>query len=624
MVDAMILLHESTDTTFTTNGFGNLPDAVSCIVLEERNGTYELEMTYPITGKRYEELLLRRIITAKPNPDSDPQPFRIYAITKPINGIVTVNAEHVSYDLSGYPVEPFTAINVADAFAKIKNAESIHCPFEFFTDKTTAADMNIYKPISIRSLLGGTQGSILDIYGGEYLFDKFSVRLLNNRGANRGVCIRYGKNLTDLQQEENCASVYTGVYPFWYSEQDGLIQLPEKIVNAEGDYNFTRIFPLDLSFECQEKPSEELLREVASSYMKLNHVGVPKVSLTVSFAQLAQSEEYKDFALFEIVHLCDTVNVEFPALKVSATAKCISTSYNVLTGKYEKIELGEAKSNLAATISNQNQALTDVPTKSFLEQSIENATQLICGGLGGYVVIHSSTGGKHPDEILIMDTSDITTAKKVWRWNKAGLGYSSKGYNGPYGLAMTQDGEFVADFITVGTLTANLIKAGVLSSLNGKTTINMDTGSVVMNGGLDCDSLVVRGAAVNGSMVMMLKAIQMPDGTYLPQMSFFGADKKQAGAITIGADYTIMSLGRDGTGGDLSMSTSADGSSHMSFRENRSDGMPGNGISIGVNRLGIPELQLRGNGSMKRYLELEWEYDSTRAKYILTGSVGAT
>lgn len=464
MVDAMIVLFESSATQFTTNGLGNLPDAISCTVVEERNGEFELEMEYPITGKRYDELSLRRIIVAKPNPYADPQPFRIYSMTKPINGIVTVNAEHISYDLSGYPAAPFTADSVVDAFVNMKNASPVGCPFTFITDKTTLASMSVMKPSSMRSLLGGVEGSILDVYGGEYEFDKFTVRLWNNRGSNRGVSIRYGKNLTDLKQEESCSSVYTGVYPFWYSEQDGLVQLSEKVLNAEGTYNFTRIYPLDLSQEWQDKPTEAQLRSRATTYMTANRIGIPKVSLTVSFIQLAQSEEYKNYSLLEEVHLCDTVNVEFPELNVSATAKCISTTYDVLTGKYAEIELGDTKSNLASTISEQTQAIEKTPTKTFMEQAIENATQLITGGLGGYVVMRSSSGGQFPDEILIMNTDSIETATKVWRWNKNGLGYSDTGYNGPYATAITADGQIVADFIAAGTLNGALIEAGTVSA----------------------------------------------------------------------------------------------------------------------------------------------------------------
>ena len=471
MVDTIITLHESTETSFTTNGLGALSDAILCEVTEERNGEFELEMEYPVTGIRYKELQLRRIIMAKPNPYSELQPFRIYAITKPINGIVTVNAEHISYDMSGYPVSAFVADTIQNAFINMKSASAVDCPFLFSTDKTTVANMTIIKPSSMRSLLGGVDGSILDVYGGEYEFDKYNVKLWNKRGTDRGVSIRYGKNLTDLKQEENCSSVYTGVYPFWYSEQEGLVQLDEKILKASGTYNFTRIYPLDLSQEWTDKPTKEQLKSAATSYMNANNIGVPAVSLTVSFIQLSQSMEYSEYALLEDVHLCDTVKVEFTELNVSATAKCIKTIYDAISNKYVSIELGETRSNLASTISNQNQAISDSITKTFMQQAIENATQLISGGLGGYVIMHSSTGGKHPDEILIMDTDDIDTAKKVWRWNKGGLGYSSTGYNGPFALAMTQDGQIVADFVKTGTMSANRINGGTLI-LGGKNNSN--------------------------------------------------------------------------------------------------------------------------------------------------------
>lgn len=465
MVDSMIILFDSTTTEFTTNGLGTLHDAVSCFVTEERNGEFELEMEYPITGKRYNDLSLRRIIFAKPNPYDDPQPFRIYFISKPMDGIVTINAEHISYDISGYPVSPFTAETVMTAFSKLKESSAIECPFTFFTDKSTAANMTVLKPSSMRSLLGGVEGSILDIYGGEYEFDKYSIKLWNNRGKNRGVSIRYGKNLTDLKQEENCNSVYTGVYPYWYSEQDGLVELSEKIVNAEGVYNFTRIYTLDLSQDFQEIPTEEQLRSRATTYMNFNNIGVPKVSITVEFVPLSQTEDYKNFAILETVYLCDTVNVYFPEMNITATSKCIKTVYDVIAEKYDKIELGNAKSTLASTVSEQNQSIKKVPTKTFMEQAIDHATKLISGGLGGYVIIHSSTGGSHPDEILIMDTDDIAMAVNVWRWNSGGLGYSSTGYNGEFSLAITSDGQIVADFILSGTLNGALLQANSVQSM---------------------------------------------------------------------------------------------------------------------------------------------------------------
>lgn len=486
MVDSLIRLYESTETEFTTNGIGGLPDATKCTVKEERNGSFELTMTYPIDGKRYSDITLRRIILVKPNPYDDPQPFRIYGITKPINGIVTVNAEHISYDLSGFPVAPFEANSIQETFIKLKtqSASTFKCPFEFSTDKTNEAKMTVPKPVSIRSLLGGSEGSILDVYGGgEYTFDRFNIILNQHRGANNGVSIRYGKNLTDIEQEENCSSVYTGVYPYWYSNETGVAELTERIIYAEGTYNFSRILPLDLSSSFDELPSEAMLRAEAKRYMEDNDIGVPKVSIDVSFVQLAQSKEYEQITLLEKVKLCDTVNVEFPELNVSATAKCISTEYDVLTDKYTKLSLGDAKSNLAATIASQPKEVTTKiqETTNALTKAIHNATSLITGGQGGYVLINSSTGGKYPDEILIMDKPDINTATKVWRWNQNGLGYSKNGINGPFGLAMTMDGAIVADIITTGTLSANRIAGGTFAEKITAENFIINGGSININ-----------------------------------------------------------------------------------------------------------------------------------------------
>lgn len=460
MVDNLIRLFDSAETEFSTNGIGVLPDAESCVVTEEKNGEFELEMVYPITGKRYSELAMRRIIVAKSNPYSNPQPFRIYSITKPFNGRVTVNAEHISYDMSGYPVPPFTAGSCADALSKLKENCAVTCPFTFWTDKNVTKDFSTNKPYSMRSLLGGVDGSILSVFGkGEYEFDGYLVKLWLNRGKDRGVVIRYGKNLTDIEQEENCSSVYTGVYPYWYAENSEMVSLPEGIVEAEGTYNYTRILTLDLSDRWTEQPSEETLREAAENYIKNNNIGVPDVSLDISFEQLAQTKEYELYSMLEEVHLCDTVHVEFPDLGVSAKADCIKTEYDVLTDKYNKIELGSSKSTLASTIANQEKQLDETLSKTYLERTVENATNLISGNSGGYVVFRNSDGGKQPNEILIMDTPDILTAKKVWRWNKSGLGYSKTGYNGSYGLAMTIDGEINADFMTTGILNAISIRA---------------------------------------------------------------------------------------------------------------------------------------------------------------------
>ena len=510
MVDSLIILYDHDEEAFTSNGLGALPDAASCTVTEERNGGYEVEMEYPLTGSHFRDIQKRRILYVKPNPYDDPQPFRIYSITKPINGIVTVHAAHLSYDTSGSIVKlfPADAGSASAAMSYLKNFSVPSTPFTFFTNVGKSGTMSVPKPSSIRSLLGGSDGSILDTFGGEYLFDKWNISLLESRGSNRGVTIRYGKNMTDLEQEENDTDFYTGVYPFWYSESEdgGLVTLSanDGIVNAPGNYDFVKIMPLDLSSEdfgkettdsegyttTIEKPTEAELLAAAQKYIANNKIGIPKVSLDVSFVMLAQTDEYKDFARLETVKLCDTVTVEFEKLGVKTTAKCIKTVYNVLTDKYDSIELGEPKSSLAETVSNQGTLIEEASDKSYMERAIQNATDLIMSGkLGGYVTVTKN-------EIYIADNKDLDKAVKVWRWNSGGLGYSSSGKDGPFGTAMTSDGKIVADYISTGNLDCSVLNVSnihgdsilvdTIGALNG---INQETDSYqyIKTGLLDSD-----------------------------------------------------------------------------------------------------------------------------------------
>lgn len=485
----MILLYQQNETAFDNNGLGALPDTISCTVTEERNGVFEAELQYPITGIHYSDIQPRNILYVKPDPYRDPQPFRIYRVTKPLSGRVTVYAQHISYDLSGIVLSPFEATSAQEAFLEIKANSSTDNPFTFYTDISSDSPLTVSVPSSIRAIMGGQEGSILDTYGGEYEYDMWEAKLLSQRGQNSGVTIRYGKNLTDLNQDENISNVATGVYPYWKgqaegSEEETVVVLPEKIVNATGTYNFTRIVPLDLSGEFDGPPTEKQLRDRAEQYVEDNDIGVPAVSITVAFQPLEQTEEYKDIALLERVNLCDTVTVEYPDLGVSATAKCVKTVYDALKDKYTSIELGEARTNITDTMLQQQQEyqaeLEKVPTTSAMQKAIANATSLITGNSGGYVVIRNSADGtaNNPDEILIMEKPDIDDEENnnIWRWNMGGLGHSSTGINGPFTTAITQDGSIVADRITSGHASAGTIEVGIVESQDGETFINLDSG----------------------------------------------------------------------------------------------------------------------------------------------------
>ena len=459
------ILYNATENNFDHNGIGILSACVSWEVTEEGNSLFELAMTYPMDGVHFADIGDRAIIKAKADQFRDPQLFRVYAISKPMNGIVTVLAEHISYDLSGIPVKPFSASSASNALAGLKNNAVVDCPFNFWTDKSTSANFKVSVPASIRSRLGGVAGSILDVYGGEYEFDNYTVKLHNNRGMNRGVSIRYGKNLTDIKQEQNCASVATGVYPYWagtVDEKDVLVELPERIVNAPGTYNFVKIRTVDFTQNFETRPTVEQLRSATENYIKNNNIGVPSVSLTVSFAQLEQTEEYKHLKLLERVSLFDTVNVEFPALNVYATAKVVKLVYDGLADRVKSVTLGSVRANIADTIATHQKEIDyskDKPTLSMVQKISSALAKAIMGADGGAVRLIDTNDDGEPDELYIADNADPTKALKVWRFNYNGWAASKNGYSGPFEFGATLEEGLLANFVTAAHLVAGTIKS---------------------------------------------------------------------------------------------------------------------------------------------------------------------
>lgn len=547
----MILLYPSTETEFQNNGLGALSDAISCTVTEERNGMYELEMQYPVSGSHYGEIANRAILFCKPDPYRDPQPFRIYRILKPISGRVTVYAQHISYDLSGVTVSPFSAGSCAGALDGLKaNAVPADMPFSFWTDKSTSGNFSVEAPSSLRSLLGGVEGSILDVYGGEYEFDRWTVKLWNRRGKDSGVTIRYGKNLTDLQQDENISNVATGIYPYWKGSDGTLVEVPGKVVNAPGTYDFTRIIPVDFTTDFQEQPTSEQLQERAETYVESNNIGVPAVSLSVSFQPLEQTEEYKNIALLERVNLCDTVTVKYPDLGVSATAKCVKTVYDVLKGRYTSVELGEARTNIADTVAGQQQQIEKLPESSAFQEAVENATGWITNGQRGEMV--AIQRNKRWVEIASLDTGDITTAQSVWRWNNGGFGHSDNGYNGDFTLALTGSGAINASCITVGELNGNIIKTG---RIQGQTAGGPYFDLLANNGKGELAASILRGVE-DGSTTTARIGL----GTYTGGGTYEGMDVSTTsgggGGITLAVDrergdYTLSNDAQLSAGGNL-------------------------------------------------------------------------
>ena len=495
------ILYKEDTTNFSTYGIGTLTDTISCEVTEERNGVYECVIKYPVTGVHFGEITKERIIKAKPNDTSNPQAFRIYRITTPLNGIVKIYAQHISYDLIGIPVPICSTAPMMPQLLVDQLFASALVPhnFTFKTEYTLPQRCEIAKPKNLRAVLGGSGGSVLDVWGGEFEWDNFEVLHHKERGANNGVVIEYGKNLTKLEQDSDISEIYTDILPYAVSTDEEGVESVVTLVEQTLPITKTtlkqkKILIKDFtdSFEMGESIHHNELRLKAKDYIANNPLGVETPSLTISFAALWKQPEYP--AILERVSLCDTVTVKHIDYGVSVQQKVIKTVYDSLLERYTSITLGAVKSNFINEVSNTKAAMQTVTQTvdrmpTLVSAAINNATKLITGQKGGYVILNGDSETSMPYELLVLDQPSIEDAVNVWRWNVGGLGFSSNGYNGPYETAITSDGQIVADFITTGTLLADIIKAGIISSKDGSSYWNIDTGEVVIKAYATSDAL---------------------------------------------------------------------------------------------------------------------------------------
>lgn len=603
------ILFAPSATSFTTNGIGRLSDAPTGKVIEELNGEFELEMTYPMGGKYFNEIKNSAIIVAKPSQSGNLQAFRVYKISKPAKGTITVYARHISYQLNYIPCSTFSGQSCSAVMSNITTAVAEYCPFNFSTDivnNVTSTSQNILndekadcgnasgyidyttsqfkldhgdthyiwlkcekskkyviekklgntfgvatttvkptssplpcfnivqnntarkleyttnstaeylvlyifsentdtgttyediissmtiksvgtytwmlnEPRTIRSLLLGSDDSIQKIYGGELEWDNYNVRLLESRGSDKGVVIRYGKNLIDLTQEENIENTITGIYPIWKSDES-LVELPEKVVHAANAnrFPFYRTEIHDFTSDFDAMPSVEELREMANLYIQKEEIGVPEVNLKVNFVNLSETEEYADILSLQTVDIGDSVTVEFPALGVSTKQKVIKTEYDFLNERYTSVTIGNSVHTLADTIEQQMNELSEKVSQEESKNSIDRATGVMNAGRRGHIIISRNDEG-FANEIYFLDNENAALAKNVLRINVNGIGFSSEGIRGPYYQAWTLDGH---------------LSLGGVNNNHGTLEILDADGHVI--GKWDNESLYVEGGKIVG------------------------------------------------------------------------------------------------------------------------------
>lgn len=476
----MINLYDEFETDFKHVGIP-LKDVISAKVFEEANGMFELEMEY--ARDKVDELAEGNII--KCNTHRGKQLFRIYRVIKTLQGVM-IYARHITYDLLDNFIEDTrpTETSGVNAIQTILNNTQYPHRFKGSSDIEKINTAYYIRKNPIQALIGDEENSFLNRWGGDIIRDNFNIKVNAQGGIDRGYEIRLGKNLIGIEEDIDTTEVTTRLYPTVVINQV-VYSLPEKYIDSPLIDKYRDPIVCETRMELSEDDVDEenpdwekiykMMRQHCKDLYEISKVDEPKINYKIDFIELSKTEQYKDLKILEQVDLYDTVHVNVSELDINIKAKVIKVEYDVLKNKYEKLELGSFKKKLSDNSNKMKEYVdNEVSTAtSTMQKAIDNATEKITGNQGGYRIDRLNAEGK-PYETLYMDTDNINTAKNVIRINKNGIGFSNNGINGPFPLAMTIDGEIVADFITTGTLDANLIKAGTLSNRSGNAYIDLD------------------------------------------------------------------------------------------------------------------------------------------------------
>ncbi|HEL7084310.1 TPA: phage tail protein [Listeria monocytogenes] len=466
------ILYESKNTDFENNGLGILKDIITATVDETLNGPCELTIEYPVTARLFDKISDESIFKVKSNEVQNFQLFRAYNIVRDeFTSSIIVKAKHITNDATSNFVEDFTVENITPGAALNKLFSSTAYPSKFSgtSDIATLSSTSIQRKNPLE-IIAGVEGSLLDTWGGELVRDNFSIKLLKRRGRDKVASIRYRKNLTGLETDVDTENVITRIYPF-ANKQDSngneqTIVLPEKYIDSEHINAYSNVKILAVDYSSDDTVTDvTTLRNVAGKYFMNNKTDIPEMNIKVSFEPLSEMTGYEKYKNLEAVELGDTVTVYHPDLNVNITAKAVRTKYNVITEKYEEIELGSVKADFTDTLkSDISKIIDEVPTQDWMQNELKAIGDSIQGANGGNIYTFPTF---KPSTMYFMDTDNVNTAKKVMVMNREGIAFYQNGITGIPKTAWGIDGKFVADWIGTGTLRAIDIEGVSITGSSG-------------------------------------------------------------------------------------------------------------------------------------------------------------
>ena len=490
----MIRIFDERETDFSHDGIEILDDiTISCISEREINGTWFLNAEFLRDEDKSTSIENRRIL--KVPTAINEQLFRIVSM-KVTKSKIMVYAEHIFFD-NRYNFIADTYVVQKDgnnALQQMIGACQYKNNFRGLSTIPTIASARLVRKTFIDAIMGDSDNSFINRWGGEIELDNFDFKIKSEIGENRGVEVTYGHNMQGFEGEIDESGVITRVMPEGFNG----ILLPEKYVDSPliDNYAFPRIQKVYISsIKVKEKPEDEdgfdteeeaheALRQYVANLYAIENIDKPSVNIRVNFINLEKTDQFKN-EVFEKVYLGDTLKVNLEKYGFDVTSRVISERYDNRNDRFVEIELGHSKVNVLKEVSNVQQTIDGIleqlkqqnSWEGLLDQARDEATKLIQEGIKNSFVV------ARKNEILIMDSENVETAKSVIRMNKNGIGFSQTGYNGPYIIGITIDGKINADCITSGIINAALIRAGRLQSLNNKTWISMEDGSFSLAGG---------------------------------------------------------------------------------------------------------------------------------------------
>lgn len=463
-------IYLSNETSFTNNGLGFLTDVLSAKVTENLNGDMYLELTYPINGKLSEYLQEENIIRCNTG-NNNYQSFRIKRVVKDYS-LINVYAIHIFYDLlDNFLLDVAPTNKNCTTFGQwILNNTNFNNNFTFYSDIANTKSARYVRRNPIEAIIGDIDNSMINLFGGDLERDNYTIKLLSHRGSNTNKKLIFGKNIKEIKITKDITSTFTRILPLGF---DGLM-IPEIYVDSPliNEYQTPKIGKVefsDIKYDPEDEEAYHTLEEAyqalrdATNKLYLEGIDKPSINIKIDWLELSKTNEYRNYQALETIYLGD--NIETEILGLNYTTRVIKTVYDVLTDTIEKFEIGSITKSITKSVNDNNKKVDNINVVSILESAKNNASQLITTAMGGYIY-------KTQSELFIMDTDNPATAQKVWRWNMNGLGYSSTGINGEYGLAMTQDGSIVADYITTGTINTSLIEGYGSIEVNVNTIMN--------------------------------------------------------------------------------------------------------------------------------------------------------